>query len=266
MTIFTMRLCTIYVMRPNFRRFLIITLVITLLSYFTFYGVALHYLIPSMAWNPLARTCVIPNFQTWALGAIYLTPIFMESVIFFSTVLHSIGYHRELAGLRNRSTDSVLKRFYIDGAQYYGLVLGLRIGSVCVFFLAPLGLQVLFRYLEYLVSSTLTSRYFLSFRRTILNATQNGLGIEDSITQGTSELTGSTSWRTKMTPTVDEEDGAFETRDHENGTIRLHMDLIDLETAGNSRSRVGLQSSSAESSVELRNSSAKGNQAGIAGN
>ena len=44
-----------------------------------------------------------------------------------------------------------------------------RLGTVLVFFLAPMGLQLLFNQFEYLVSATLTSRYFLSFRRTILD-------------------------------------------------------------------------------------------------
>ncbi|KAG8860640.1 hypothetical protein FRB91_002148 [Serendipita sp. 411] len=121
LVIFTMRICTVYPMHPNIRRFLQLSLFITLSCFFTCYGVALHHMIPGMVWVPMARVCVIPNYHTWALAAIYILPIFMESLIFFSTLVHAIGYHRQLAYLGNTSTRNVLKRLYIDGTHYYGV-------------------------------------------------------------------------------------------------------------------------------------------------
>ncbi|KAG8854521.1 hypothetical protein FRC20_000981 [Serendipita sp. 405] len=169
MTIFTLRLRVVFFMQPYIRRFLLSSLIVSLLCLFAYTGVALHFLVPSMVWSTLARACAIPNYHTWALGAIYITPIFMDSIIFFSTVYHAVWYRRGMAKLNNAPTKAVLETLYIDGGLYYGLLLGLRLGSVCGFYLAPMGLQVLFCYMEYLLTSTLTSRYFLSFRRKIMD-------------------------------------------------------------------------------------------------
>ncbi|KAG8830524.1 hypothetical protein FRC18_007937 [Serendipita sp. 400] len=169
MSIFTMRLCLIYAMQPIVRRFLVLCLLLTVSSFVAFQVLTLHHALPIMTWNPRIHLCLILEYETWALGAAYIAPIFMESIIFLATLLHALLYIKT-SGNVNRSTREILQRLYIDGTQYYLLLLAFRLGTVLVYYLAPPGLQLMFNQFEYFVSSTLTSRYFLSFRRQIINS------------------------------------------------------------------------------------------------
>ena len=74
---------------------------------------------------------------------------------------------------------------------YYLGIIFLHIGEVVNFYVAPLGLQVLLSYLEYLLCSTLTARFFLHFRRKVLQSQSvvNGTGIITS-EQGHGRTTG----------------------------------------------------------------------------
>ncbi|KAG8775964.1 hypothetical protein FRC16_004660 [Serendipita sp. 398] len=185
LVIFTMRLCAIFVLQPWIRRFLITSLVVTLTCLYILQGISLWHLIPGMVWGPVARTCIIPNYNTWALGATYLAPIYMECLIFSATIYHAVQYQRGVSQLDRNATGPILKTLYIDGAQYYFAIMALRLGSVSVFYFAPLGLQVLFCFMENMMSSTLMARYFLSFRRKILDS-------QESVKMGDLGLTGET--------------------------------------------------------------------------
>ncbi|KAG8813585.1 hypothetical protein FRC17_001492 [Serendipita sp. 399] len=156
-------------MRPRFRRFLILSLVLSNLALMIFVIFNLIHLLPGMGYAAHVKACITPDYHNWSVGASYVTPIFMESLIFFATLFHAFEYRKTHPRARSTWTGTMLHRLYVDGIQYYLLVLLFRLGTVLVFYTAPFALQLLFSYFEYLVSSTLTSRFFLSFRRTLVN-------------------------------------------------------------------------------------------------
>lgn len=168
MTIFTMRLCVDYSASPSVRRFLIASLIAITAIMVACQVYTLHHVIPPMRWSSLIRSCVILNYRTAPLAITYIYPIILESVIFIAMLYHAYGYYQVLAD-GHKSSRAILQRLYIDGTQYYVMLMLFRLGTVLVFFLTPMGLQLLFNQSEYLISATLTSRYFLSFRRTILD-------------------------------------------------------------------------------------------------
>ncbi|PVF95489.1 hypothetical protein CPB86DRAFT_817137 [Serendipita vermifera] len=169
-SIFVLRLCVVYHSQIIIRRLLLASLLLSHVTMFIFYAFAMHNLLPGMIWHKILHMCLFPSFSTWPIAGMYLTPLFIDSLVFLATVYHAFQYHRGNYGWITTSTTSVLNTLYINGSLYYLIILHLRVGSVLVYFFAPLGYQLLFCYLEYSVSSALTSRWFLSFRRTILNS------------------------------------------------------------------------------------------------
>ncbi|PVF95488.1 hypothetical protein CPB86DRAFT_787952 [Serendipita vermifera] len=167
-TIFTMRLSIIYTPQSALRRLLWTSMFVSHGVMIILYVLCQGNLLPGMIWLRGIRMCLLPNFRTWPVAAIYLTPIYIDSLVFVITVMHAIQYHAGQYGWKNASTNAILNTLYVNGCLFYLAIILLRLGSVFVFFLAPLGYQLLFCYLEYSLSSALTTRWFLSFRRKIL--------------------------------------------------------------------------------------------------
>ncbi|PVF98063.1 hypothetical protein CPB86DRAFT_815078 [Serendipita vermifera] len=194
-TIFIMRLCAVYCMQPRVRKGLIVCLIVSQVAMIIFFSFAMVQLMPSVIWEGVMwHVCMIPEFRVWAVAGGYIVPMLVDTIVFIGTVYHAIQFHRNQLGFRTSSTSEVLKSLYINGAAYYLILGSLKLSTLLVWFNAPLGYQVLLSYLEYCLSSALTSRWFLSFRRKILE-TQNvhviyGTGISASITNNT-KSTGS---------------------------------------------------------------------------
>ncbi|KAG8754953.1 hypothetical protein FRC14_004492 [Serendipita sp. 396] len=182
MIIFTTRLCAIFFMRSNVQRLLVFSLVASLVALLVFHIFTFINVLPGMIWATHLRACVTPDYRTWAIGATSLTPIFMESLIFFATLFHAFEQQRNNLRVMETSTGGVLQRLYMDGIQYYMLALLFRLGAVLTFYRAPIGLILLFYHFEYLATSMLTSRFFLSFRRKLVNS--------QTVPSETAEITG----------------------------------------------------------------------------
>ncbi|PVF94223.1 hypothetical protein CPB86DRAFT_800628 [Serendipita vermifera] len=167
-TIFMVRIYTIFCFDRKIRVFLVLALVASHICMLTFTGMLLAGTVPHMIYSDVLRTCMaIPGK---ALGAIYATPIFVESVIAFATLYHAWSFQRAGANVRSDTVQTVVQALYIDGFLYYLLVLCLRVGSCLVYYLAPKSLLFLLCYLEYAFTSTITSRWFLSFRKVLIES------------------------------------------------------------------------------------------------
>ncbi|CAG7853121.1 SubName: Full=Uncharacterized protein {ECO:0000313/EMBL:CCA72708.1} [Serendipita indica DSM 11827] len=169
-TIFTMRLCVIYCTARHIRRLLFICLVVFNTAQLNIFIVAQYKMNTNILWDAVLNTCVAPEYNAWPMATIYFPPLILEFVIFVATIAHAFGIGSQLSVLGRTSTRRALRTLYIDGTLFFFGVIFLRIGSIIVFYVAPFGYQVLFTYLDYLLSSTLTSRFFLHFRRKVAEA------------------------------------------------------------------------------------------------
>ncbi|KAG8816133.1 hypothetical protein FRC17_000454 [Serendipita sp. 399] len=118
-SIFTTRLCAIYFMRRYFRRFLILSLLLSIIALLVFVILNLIHLLPDMMWAAHVRACITPSYHNWSVGASYVTPIFMESLIFFATLFHAFEHKRIDSKVSNSRSGALLHRLYVDGIQYY---------------------------------------------------------------------------------------------------------------------------------------------------
>ncbi|CAG7853154.1 SubName: Full=Uncharacterized protein {ECO:0000313/EMBL:CCA75628.1} [Serendipita indica DSM 11827] len=169
-TIFILRLCAIYCMSPRVRQLLLLCLGIHIVASIIVYTSFQITVNPLMRWNILARVCVLPHFKQWSTVGLYIVPLFIEVVILVAVIAHALGFGRSLRTLNRSATGGILQTLYVDGMIYYLGIICIHVAEVITFYVAPLGLQVLLTYFEYLLCSTLTSRFFLHFRRKVLQS------------------------------------------------------------------------------------------------
>ncbi|KAG8826022.1 hypothetical protein FRC19_009964 [Serendipita sp. 401] len=126
--------------------------------------------IPTIFYSPDARVCA--GTPVPAVGGMYITPIFVESVVAAMTLLHAIQFNKN----RNEhcSVMPVINRLYLNGFVYYVIVLLLRLGSVFVYYIASPTLILLICYFEYALTSVVTSRSILAFRRVLSDTLSAG--------------------------------------------------------------------------------------------
>ncbi|PVF99773.1 hypothetical protein CPB86DRAFT_813705 [Serendipita vermifera] len=168
-SMFTMGLRAVYCMHSSIRHTLVVCLLISHISMVTFFALTVVEVMPGVVWDAhILHVCLTPDFRKWAVGAIYIIPIAINSITFVATAFHAMRYNQRDFGFQNTSTADLLETLYVNGTIYYVIVLNLQIGTVLVFFLAPIGYQALFSYMSYSLSSTLTSRWLLSFREKVI--------------------------------------------------------------------------------------------------
>ncbi|KAG8762064.1 hypothetical protein FRC15_008666, partial [Serendipita sp. 397] len=136
-TIFTMRVYALSHGHPYFRRFLVISIVVSHTALIVF--AALNITVPA------------------------------ETLIFGTTMRHAIRFHRGISSFDNSRSFSISKTLYSHGIQYYALILCLRIIAIVGFYTTPLGMELLIPTFVFYVASTMTSRFILSLQREVVN-------------------------------------------------------------------------------------------------
>ncbi|PVG00161.1 hypothetical protein CPB86DRAFT_783033 [Serendipita vermifera] len=167
-SIFVIRICAVSADYPVLRQGLVTLITISHLVLLGFLGILARDVIANMTYVSVIHMCY--QSLPWALGGIYATPIFIETVVFLATLYHAIVYNRSRRSIKSTVTSNILNTLYLDGALYYIIIITLRLGTCLTFFLAPISLSLLICYVEYALTSALTSRWFLSFRRTLADA------------------------------------------------------------------------------------------------
>ncbi|PVF94221.1 hypothetical protein CPB86DRAFT_52931 [Serendipita vermifera] len=185
-TIFMVRLYTAFCFHRKIRIFLVLMLVGSHICMLVFTIMLLEGTVPNMIYSDVLRTCM--SIPSKALGAVYVTPIFIESVIAFATVFHAWSYRYSSTNFQSSSMKAVIKAIYVDGFLYYMLVLIARIGTALVYWVGPPSLLFLC-FFEYAFLSTITSRWFLSFRKVLAESFTSTTGPMTTGTAGIGEMT-----------------------------------------------------------------------------
>ncbi|KAG8828949.1 hypothetical protein FRC17_007294 [Serendipita sp. 399] len=172
-SIFAVRLYTIYQRDKLARRLLVTVVGASHVVLLTLAGLSCKTIYETMFYSRILRSCVgSPRALT---GAIYITPIFAESFIVGMTLYHAVQFSRRHADLGATMAHRILNALYIDGCLYYVIVFSLRLATALVYYLGAPALVLLMPYLEYALTSTVTSRWFLSFRRILVDTMDAGL-------------------------------------------------------------------------------------------
>ncbi|KAG8769195.1 hypothetical protein FRC15_004730, partial [Serendipita sp. 397] len=169
-TVFATRLFTVFDGNRGTQILLLCTLTFSHLSLIAVIVAVCIQAIPTIFYSPDARVCA--GTPVPAVGGMYITPIFVESVVAAMTLLHAIQFNKN----RNEhcSVMPVINRLYLNGFVYYVIVLLLRLGSVFVYYIASPTLILLICYFEYALTSVVTSRSILAFRRVLSDTLSAG--------------------------------------------------------------------------------------------
>ncbi|PVF94222.1 hypothetical protein CPB86DRAFT_818169 [Serendipita vermifera] len=125
----------------------------------------------TMAYSDTLRSCISVPPKT--IGAVYVTPIFIESVVAFATLYHAWLYRHSQTNMQSSSVKTIIHALHVDGFIYYMLVLTMKIGSSLVNWVAPKSLTTLLCWFDYSFTSTITSRWFLSFRKVLTESSNS---------------------------------------------------------------------------------------------
>ncbi|PVF94220.1 hypothetical protein CPB86DRAFT_713634 [Serendipita vermifera] len=163
-TIFIARLYTVFCLNRNIRIFLVLALVISHICIMTFTIILIEGC--TMSYSDVLRIC-ITNFPK-TTGAVYITPIFIESAIAFATLYHAYASQYS-STKRQRSVKKILRTLHVDGFlySYHPLCSSRTLHITQQVWVAPGSLIFLLCYFEYAFSSAITSRWFLSFRKVL---------------------------------------------------------------------------------------------------
>ncbi|PVF94225.1 hypothetical protein CPB86DRAFT_53088 [Serendipita vermifera] len=186
-TIFIVRLYTLFYFNRAIRVVLVGALIASHICLVTFTIMLLVGVLTTMYYSDELRSCVseLPK----SLSAFYATPIFIESVVALATLYHAWVYRHLRSNLHSNAVRKLVASLYVDGFLYYMLVLALRLATCILYWTAPQSLIFLITYFEHAFTSTITSRWFLSFRKVLLAVDKPSR----STTTGTSVgLTGAT--------------------------------------------------------------------------
>ncbi|CCA75826.1 hypothetical protein PIIN_09814 [Serendipita indica DSM 11827] len=167
-TIFIIRLYSIYVRHPRIQ---VLLVGIMAASHLTLVVITINMMVvaaKTMYYNPLLRACIADVSRT--LGGYYIVPIFVESVIAFATLYHALAFRQHRTTMRQTPTTAILNALYIDGFWFYLYALCLRVALCLVYWNAASTLVLVLCYLEYGLTSTITSRWFLKFRKLLIDS------------------------------------------------------------------------------------------------
>ncbi|CAG7850401.1 SubName: Full=Uncharacterized protein {ECO:0000313/EMBL:CCA75826.1} [Serendipita indica DSM 11827] len=166
--IFIIRLYSIYVRHPRIQ---VLLVGIMAASHLTLVVITINMMVvaaKTMYYNPLLRACIADVSRT--LGGYYIVPIFVESVIAFATLYHALAFRQHRTTMRQTPTTAILNALYIDGFWFYLYALCLRVALCLVYWNAASTLVLVLCYLEYGLTSTITSRWFLKFRKLLIDS------------------------------------------------------------------------------------------------
>lgn len=168
-TIFTVRLYMTYYGNRTVQRAFILLAVASHITVVVCGFIFIRDIWNSMVYSDYLAICLTMNTPSPGLGGIYVTPIVLESVIAFATLWHAIKFWGQQRKQEQTSRiTEIMNDLYINGLMYYFVVLALRIGVCVVYWAAPPSLILLLCYLEGFLTSLLTARWFLSFRRLLI--------------------------------------------------------------------------------------------------
>ncbi|PVG01345.1 hypothetical protein CPB86DRAFT_699571 [Serendipita vermifera] len=165
-TMFIFRLYTLFYFSRKMRVLLVTSVVASHISVVTFtVFLCYDYQLGTMSYSDQYRSCVsdLPGL----LGAFYAAPIFIESVIALATLYHAWVYRRSRSQARSNPVKMIISSLYVDGFLYY-LVCYVNVIQISQYWFAPNTLAFLTSYFEHAVTSAITSRWFLSFRKVLL--------------------------------------------------------------------------------------------------
>ncbi|KAG9044069.1 hypothetical protein FS842_001595, partial [Serendipita sp. 407] len=155
---------------PYFRRFLVISIVVSHTALIVFAALNITVYASNIAFIPQRNLCMLLKVvHTWYPSLICLTPVPAETLIFGTTMRHAIRFHRGISSFDNSRSFSISKTLYSHGIQYYALILCLRLITIVGFYTTPLGMELLIPTFVFYVASTMTSRFILSLQREVVN-------------------------------------------------------------------------------------------------
>ncbi|KAG8774293.1 hypothetical protein FRC20_001087 [Serendipita sp. 405] len=108
---------------------------------------------------------------------------------------HAIHFHRGISTVDDSRSFGLLKTLYSHGIQYYTMVICLRLAVILGFYIAPMGMQLLFPIFVFYAASMMTSRFILSLQREMVNLQT----AHDSLTKTSPDITFSTHGRSQTT-------------------------------------------------------------------
>ncbi|KAG8866791.1 hypothetical protein FRC20_007536 [Serendipita sp. 405] len=172
-SIFAIRIYTIYQRSKVARRLLTVVVVVSHVTLLAIACLICKTIYDTMFYSRILRSCV--GSPPALSGALYITPIVAESFILAMTLHHAVQFSRRHADLEITMAARILNALYVDGCFYYLIVFSLHMGTTLVYYFGGNALVLLMPYLEYALTSTVTSRWFLSFRRTLAETLDSGL-------------------------------------------------------------------------------------------
>jgi len=170
-TIFTFRLYTIYYEHKYIRLFLVLLAIASHTSILILAIIILRTNWISMSYSELLGLC--HGSLSPAVGGVIVTPIALESAIAFLTMYHAWLSRNQKVALEQLQdisvTTKVMGTLYADGLAYYVIVLSIRLMTCFIYWLSPANSIVVANF-ESFLTSTITSRWFLSFRRVLVDS------------------------------------------------------------------------------------------------
>ncbi|PVG03057.1 hypothetical protein CPB86DRAFT_811171 [Serendipita vermifera] len=144
-------------------------LILSHTALFTIVGMIIASLNRTMFYIHAFRSCI--GTPEPLNGGLYLTPMVIESLVLILTLLHAVRYHRQRQDLvGSTAAGAILQALYVDGCLYYLIVFSLRLATTLVYYIEANALVLLLPYLEYALTSTITSRWFISLRKTLIQS------------------------------------------------------------------------------------------------
>ncbi|PVF94224.1 hypothetical protein CPB86DRAFT_789269, partial [Serendipita vermifera] len=162
-TIFVFRLYALFCFNRGIRILLVVILLASHICVLAFAVLLCHGAIKGMAYSPSLHCCISkpPKLP----GGFYAAPIFIESIVALATLYHAWRYRD--TKMQSHSVKAIISSLYLDEFFYYALVLTLRLTTCLLYWIAPQSLSFPISSFEYAFISTITSRWFLSFRKVL---------------------------------------------------------------------------------------------------
>ncbi|PVF94848.1 hypothetical protein CPB86DRAFT_625502 [Serendipita vermifera] len=162
-----MRVYTLYVQKILAQRFLLLALFLSHCAIVTITVILYREISHNMQYSPVTGLCRGKR-STTATGIAYMTPSFIETVVLIMTLMHAFRYPLPDLGETKSAAAKIVHALYRDGCIYYLIILSMRLVAVIMYYRAPDALVMLVPMTEWALVSTVTSRWFLSFRKVLV--------------------------------------------------------------------------------------------------
>lgn len=153
-----LRVLALYKNDPKVRMGLYIWLGICNAATFTLAGVSMGRFIPFLMYLPLTSTCY--TITDPLVPFVYIPPLLAEGGILVMQILNHIQRRKADTSFKS----PLLSTLYRDGYLYFGCIMSLRLVAVFLYEFGPGSLWFIANQMDFALSTTLISRFFLQLR------------------------------------------------------------------------------------------------------